>query len=104
MTFVGVIHAVLGSRDGAWVGIGQITTLTFDLPKSGQIKSGATIASDWGRTTGRIADRLAEAGLPKPRPIVIHGGDTDATVRGVSLVPWTAIGRLVAGSNDQERP
>jgi len=104
MTLVGVIHAFLGSRDGPRGRIGQIEILTFDLPKSGQIKSGATIASDWGRTTGRIADRLAEAGLPKPRPIVIHGGDTDATVRGVSLVPWTAIGRLVAGSNDQERP
>ncbi len=58
-----------------------------------EIKSGATIASDWTETLNRFASFAGDAAQPG---IVVHGGDSSQARGPVRLVPWTAIDSLAS--------
>jgi predicted AAA+ superfamily ATPase len=59
-----------------------------------EIKSGATIASDWFDGLRRFA---ALAGAEAEPPVLVHGGITSGTREGVRLVPWSDLATLADG-------
>lgn len=54
-----------------------------------EIKSGATVASDWFRTLHELGDKL-----PESERFVVMGGDAAQTRSGVRVVPWSAVHTL----------
>jgi len=70
----------------------QFSTKTLVI----EVKSGATIASDWDRRIRAIAQRLGEAGVPRPSCVVIYGGLDDRTIHGTRFVPWNKVHLLFA--------
>lgn len=56
-----------------------------------EVKSGATIASDWFDGLRRFA---ALAGADAEPPVLVHGGATAGLREGVRLIPWSALATL----------
>lgn len=60
-----------------------------------EVKSGATVASDWFAPLRRAAEALrAERPGQDIRAAIVYGGDEPAQRLGVDVVPWRQIGRL----------
>lgn len=58
-----------------------------------EVKSGATIASDFFKSLDAFADHLGAERSP-PRRVLVYGGDVSQRRNGTTVVPWSLLGRF----------
>lgn len=61
-----------------------------------EIKSGATLATDFFRNLDRLPERLAAAGLAEGRRFLVYGGETSQRRTQARVLPWREVGSLAA--------